>query len=65
MSGVEAETGEVEEIVSSEGANYGAMEVTEDKSISMTSVTSKSMMNFSLENVAQCVVPSMNRYVNY
>ena len=43
------------------GGNYGEMAVTDAKGILMTSLNSKPVMNFSLENVAQCVIPSMNR----
>ena len=45
----------------SDGSNYGDMFVTDTKSILMTSLGTKPMINFSLENVAQCVIPSMNR----
>lgn len=40
----------------------GSLEVlNESKSILMKSLNSKPIFNFSLENVAQCVVPTMNR----
>jgi len=44
----------------SEGANFGNLNIRENDSIIMTSMNSKSILNFSLSNVIQCVVPSNN-----
>ena len=45
----------------SDGANFGHISIAENNSIFMESSNSKTILNFPLTNVAQCVITSNNR----